>query len=57
MTITSEINACEIEVVKLTARVKALEDRTKSYSWFLKMLLGALTLSVLGLLVSHLTWK
>ena len=57
MTITTEINAVEIEVVKLTARVKTLEDRTRAYSWFLKMLLGALTLSVIGLLVSHLTWK
>ena len=57
MTITTEINQCEIEIVKLTARVKTLEDRTRAYSWFLKMLLGALTLSVIGLLVSHLTWK
>ena len=57
MTITTEINAVEIEVVKLTARVKTLEDRTRAYSWFLKMLLGALTLSVIALLVSHLAWK
>ena len=56
MTVTSEINACEIEIVKLTARIKTLEDKTKAYSWFLKMLLGALTLSVVGLLVSHLSW-
>lgn len=55
--ITGEVNAIEVALVELTGRVKALEEKTHSYSWFLRVLLSALVLSVLGLLAIHVTWK
>ena len=54
---TREVNVLLVRLQALEDRILALEEKTKGYSWFLKMLLSALALAVMTLVAAHLSLK